>query len=176
MSCVDAVLGNWVPAVNLQKSTLCCSIISLGCLGIFHGSPLANNSTECNPVPSPAEALPGYMKMASSTPHPPLLGIFPQDPPHRFQEFSMTIGSHAAPQMPPIPAISPLLSSSSHLPHHVIPHTLIPTYPQSTYKSILFPLPWEIHVTPLEPFPLASLSRSMDCSLVIIYLTASIHL
>lgn len=59
---MDVVLISGAPSVSFQIVTFCPSI-SLGCSEIF--MPLANSTTEGNPVPSP-EALRDLQKMASS--------------------------------------------------------------------------------------------------------------
>lgn len=67
----------------------------------------------------------------------------------------------------------PVVSSTTfylHIPNHFIPP--VPIYNNDIYSISLHS---EIHVSPLEPSLLLMLSISMDCCMIILYLTANIY-
>lgn len=117
------------PHVSFWRTTLCSSI-RLSCLRDLHGIPLANNATECSPVP-PMEDLPGYKRQPVQTPYPPLLGVLTWVI-LKFQEVFVALGFHTTPQSPP---------NLSHLSLHSSPSSLHFTAdpscscPQSACKS-----------------------------------------
>ena len=78
-SCADVLLLQVRPHCQFSESNL----LSFGCLGIsnqlewlrnLHMTILANNSTDCNPVP-PLKVLPDYKKWPIQFLYPLLLGV-----------------------------------------------------------------------------------------------------
>lgn len=116
------------PHVSFWRTTLCSSISLIWVISM--GIPLANNATECSPVP-PMEDSPGYKRQPVQTPYPPLLGVLTRVI-LKFQEVSVALGFHTIPQSPP---------NLSHLSLHSSPSSLHFTAdpscscPQSACKS-----------------------------------------
>lgn len=120
-------------------------------------------------------ALPAYRRWSVQAPYPPFLGGFTRVTLVDSREFLLYSVSASPNRVPKfessLPVLSPSIPFASPLPSHLIPPA---TSPPS--KSILFLLTRKIHVSPLEPSLWFSLSRSVDCSMIIFYFTANICL
>ena len=94
---------------------------------------------------------------------------------HIFEVVSASLGCHNTHQKPSILSVCLFISSINSIspPHLIFLFCLLS--PRPPIKSILFPPPREIHVCTLVSFSVPNLSGSVDYSLVIIYLLASIH-
>lgn len=91
------------------------------------------------------------------------------------REFLLHLVSIPPPKHPTILVLSLYSLPQSHLPQtwSLCSH---PQTPCTSIKSILFSLPRYSYASQPDPFSLLNHSVSMDCSLIIIYSMATIHL
>lgn len=146
---------------------------SLGCFGNFHGTHLANNLRQPSP---PTENLACSQEMACWDSVFPIAKYPHWNHLHIFQDFPLHSVSISTPQALEVQLFLLAFSSLPHFFTNLIFLLLAPPTPNQTIKSILFTSPRKIHSSPLVSSSLPNLSRSMNCSLVIIYVTTIIYL
>jgi hypothetical protein len=134
------------------------------------------NSTKYNPVLL-LEVLPGKKRWSLESLYPPLLGVLLRITFMHSGSFYCSRLLHALwpHKILPVLAIS-VYTLSLHLIYPILsPPLLSPPVPSLLEKSILFSPHREIHSFALVLSALPNLSKSIDYSLVIIYLMANIH-
>lgn len=138
----------------------------------FHGTPLADNSFEWNPVP-PLEDLPGDKRWPSSWDSiSPIVRNPHSDHLHMFRKVSTALGFSTSPKCSPQHQSSLCPFSLYPIPSTWSPHSS----PHLPLKSLLFLPHREVQLSTLDPSSLPNFSGSTSCSLVIIYLIAIIHI
>ena len=113
--------------------------------------------------------------MASSDSMSPITGSFCYGYSHGFNGVSIALGFQLDPKMLPNAGLFSQYFLS--LLHHLIPSVANPTCPQFTWKiNSIFPSQWDPCVLQtLKSSLLLSLSGSVGCHMIMIYLTANIH-
>lgn len=133
---------------------------------------MANSSNKCNLVP-PLEAFPNYKgwTVQICSIHYDKCSLGPPS------EITGSFRCIRFPQLSPMFLNSRSLSLQSLHPCppvHLIFPALIPTYSQSTSRSILFPLLREVYVFPLKSSSLFNLSESMNSNQYSIYFSLKV--
>lgn len=119
------------------------SLQQSGLFGDFCGTPLGNNSIECNVALLP-DVSPSYQRQSADDPYPLLLGVFIRITFMDYRKFPLNQAFILSPKCLPVPGISLHSFLPSHLPPPRKP-TLIPTCSQHTHKNLfyfLFPGPY----------------------------------
>lgn len=131
----------------------------------LHGNPSATNSTKCSLSMATKDI---QFKVCIPLPYKSLLGLL-----SLISGCYCTRFPHALPNVPQFQLSLPMLSPL--MPPPILP---IPIFASagSAANFILFLLPREFHTAPIDPSILPNLSEYVYCRLLILQLTANVHL